>query len=281
MRKIKRYVSLLLVLVLSLAVLTGCGAEAAPTATPVPTVAPTPVPTPAATEAPAEEVVEEQPAEPVAEEVTPAMRAAAKGLPTPPDVDITSWEFLIANSYNSILIYTPPYGSLEGQGIDERIAELTNRMIGDMRDAGVPVYVAASYRNYEFQLTHYKNKVHELGDAYEASKVILGFGCSEHQTGLCLDISADPSMAINYSIFDNSAVLETETYQWMLDNCTDYGFILRYPEGKEEYYGTACTAGHFRYVGVEAAKYITENNLCLEEFVLLYDEDAIHVPGIN
>ncbi|MBQ7896378.1 MAG: D-alanyl-D-alanine carboxypeptidase family protein [Oscillospiraceae bacterium] len=120
-----------------------------------------------------------------------------------------------------------------------------------------------------------------MGNAYEASKILLPPGNSEHQLGLAIDITADPFMNANYSIFDNYAVLETETYQWMLDNCADYGFIFRYPEGKEEYYGTDCTAGHFRYVGVEAAKYITENNLCLEEFVLLYDEDIFYAPGIN
>ena len=277
MTKTRKFTALLLVLVMSLALLAGCGDEPEAAAVPKPTPAATPEPTPVPTEQP----VEEQPAEPAAEEVTPAMRAAAKGLPEPPDVDVTSWEFLIANSYNSILIYAPPYASFEGQGIDIRIMDIANQMMSDMRAEGLPAYAAASFRNYEFQTTHYMNKVKEVGNAYEASKIVPGFGCSDHQTGLSIDITADPNMAINYSIFDNSAVLETETYQWMLEHCTDYGFILRYPEGKEEYYGTPCTAGHFRYVGVEAAKYITENDLCLEEFLLLYDEDIILVPGIN
>lgn len=226
----------------------------------------------------------EQPAQPVQEEekeLTPAERAAAKGLPEPPDVDISSWEFKVANSYNNILVYRPPYASIEGQGIDSRIFDITSQLLLDARTAGYPIYLAATFRNHDFQYSHYLSAVKQYGDAYEASKVILGAGNSDHQVGLSIDITADPTMAINYSIFDNSAVLETETYQWMLDNCADYGFILRYPEGKEEYYGTDCTAGHFRYVGVDAAKYITENDLCLEEFILLYDEDAIYVPGIN
>lgn len=274
MNKIRKYSVLLLVL--SAMLLSACGAKeeteipaATAVVTPEPTIAPTPAPT------------EEPVLEPVEQEVTPADRAAAKGLPAPPDVDVTSWEFLIANSYNSILIYAPPYAGFEGQGIDERIFDITSQMMADLRAEGLVGYMAAIFRNYEFQTSHYMYKVNQLGDAYEASKIIPGFGCSDHQTGLSFDITADPYMAINYSIFDNSAVLETETYQWMLDHCTDYGFILRFPEGKEEYYGTPCTAGHFRYVGVEAAKYITENNLCLEEFLLLYDEDIIHVPGIN
>ena len=51
------------------------------------------------------------------------------------------------------------------------------------------------------------------------------------------------------------------------------------PEGKEEYYGVACQhPAHFRYVGKEAAKYMTENNLCLEEFIMLYDESLVFLP---
>ena len=279
MNNIKKYSILFLALV-AIFMLTACGAKTEPVASaPTETVAPevTPEPTPEPTPVPTEEpapVVEEK-------ELTPADRAAAKGLPAPPNVDVTSWEFLVANSYNSILIYSPPYAGFYGQGIDARIFDITATLFDDIRNAGLPAYMAAIFRNYEFQTTHYMNKVKEVGDAYEASKLVHGFGCSDHQTGLSFDISADPSMSINYSIFDNSAVLETDTYQWMLDHCTDYGFILRYPEGKEQYYGTPCTAGHFRYVGVEAAKYITENNLCLEEFLLLYDEDIIYVPGIN
>ena len=279
MKTIKRC-SLLFFVVAVIFVLAACGTKAEPVVTvpaetvnPEPSVVRTPEPTPVPVVETAP-VVEDK-------ELTPAERAAEKGLPVPPDVDVTSWEFLVANSYNSILIYAPPYAGFEGQGIDERIFEVTCQMMADLRAEGLPAYMASIFRNYEFQTSHYTYKVNELGDAYEASKVIHGFGCSDHQTGLAFDITANPYMAINYSIFDNSEVLETETYQWMLDHCTDYGFILRYPEGKEQYYGTACTAGHFRYVGVEAAKYITENNLCLEEFLLLYDEDIIHVPGIN
>ena len=226
----------------------------------------------------------QQPAEQVQEEVkelTPADRAAAKGLPAPPELDISSWEFKVANSYNNIMYYVPPYANIEGQGIDKRIYDITVQLLQDARSEGYPIYLASTFRNYEWQHTYYYKTVRECGNAYEAAKIFLGPGNSDHQVGLSIEISADPTMAINYNVFDNSAVLETETYQWMLEHCTDYGFILRYPEGKEDYYGTACNPGHFRYVGVDAAKYITENNLCLEEFILLYDEDAVYVPGVN
>ena len=264
-------VTLLAAMLLALA---GCGAEKPEQ----PAATEDPQPTPVATATPVVEEIQSE--EAVPQELTPAQRAAAKGLPEPPDVDISSWEFKVANSYNNILIYVPPYAGLEGQGIDERIFDICVQLLSDARKE-VPMFLASTFRNYEFQNTYYQKAVREHGSAYEAAKVYLGPGNSDHQVGLSIEISADPLMNCNYSPFDNSAVLETETYQWMLDHCTEYGFILRYPEGKEEYYGTPCTAGHFRYVGKEAAEYITENNLCLEEFILLYDEDAILVPGIN
>lgn len=62
----------------------------------------------------------------------------------------------------------------------------------------------------------------------------------------------------------------SETYGWIQDNAQNYGFILRYPEGKESYFDdsiTSRTSGTFRYVGVGPAAYITQNNLCLEEFL--------------
>ena len=57
---------------------------------------------------------------------------------------------------------------------------------------------------------------------------------------------------------------------WLRENCAQYGFILRYPSDKEAITGRS-EAWHFRYVGIEAARYIMDNNLCLEQFVALYE----------
>ena len=67
----------------------------------------------------------------------------------------------------------------------------------------------------------------------------------------------------------------------MVEHCAEYGFILRYPEGKEAWYGTPCNHAHFRYVGKEAAAYIMEHDLCLEEFLYLEDPSCLFVPGLN
>ena len=72
---------------------------------------------------------------------------------------------------------------------------------------------------------------------------------------------------------------DTELLVWLKEHCTEYGFIFRYPEGKEEFYGLKCRhPAHFRYVGKEAAEYITENGLCLEEFLMMYEGNTVYIP---
>ena len=68
----------------------------------------------------------------------------------------------------------------------------------------------------------------------------------------------------------NESLENTALYQWMSRHCQEYGFIVRYPKDKEEITGIIYEPWHFRYVGVEAATYMVEHNLCLEEFVALY-----------
>ena len=85
-------------------------------------------------------------------------------------------------------------------------------------------------------------------------------GCSEHQTGLCCDITD------HYREIKNDEIFQTETFAWLRDHCADYGFILRFPTGKEDVTGVMNEGWHFRYVGEEAAHYIMDNGLTLEEF---------------
>ena len=237
------------------------------------------------TAAPAESAAPEGSSEPEASaeaEADPeASTAPESALPPLPDIDINSWEFAVANSYNSVSEYEPPYGSLEGQGIDARIVEKMSNFLNAARDEGYSVYSAVSYRNYEHILNSYIKPIHNGTDAATVSQTILGPGLNEHQTGLCFDLTTDQSQSISYGHFHQDGIENTDAYKWMVEHCQDYGFILRYPEGKEEYYGTPCSNVHFRYVGEEAAKYIMENDLCLEEFIRLYDENAVFVPAID
>ena len=86
---------------------------------------------------------------------------------------------------------------------------------------------------------------------------------SEHSLGLAVDFSDGTSSAPRMDF------AETEEYQWLLENAADYGFILRYPEDKTQETGMNYQPWHFRYVTSDHAKVITEEGICLEEYLAL------------
>ena len=200
-----------------------------------------------------------------------------------PEIDLTSWEYMLANSYNSIgyEYEMPQYGNYEGQGIEPRIIETLGAMLSAARAEGIKIYISCGYRNSEYNLNNYTALAIRYG-AVEACKHLLPPGCSEHQTGLAIDVTNRPEHNANYNVeFDDSEVYDTPTYDWMMEHCAEYGFIPRYPEGKEQWYGDPCPRFHFRYVGVEAAQYIVEHELCFEEFLYLEDPHCLFVPGLT
>lgn len=222
--------------------------------------------------------VEDSP-EPVEDSPEPVEDSPEPTLPPPPEIDINSWEYILANSYNSIAEFQPTVVSFAGQGIDARALGASQDFLYAARGAGFTVYVGVANRSWDSLLAKYDRSVRTLGSAEAAAAVCLGPGVNDHQTGLAIDFTDDPMFVATEDPIYNEDFDETELYDWLCEHCAEYGFILRYPEGKEEYYGTACCPGHFRYVGVEAAEYITENNLCLEEFIMLYDESLVYLPG--
>ena len=222
------------------------------------------------------------PAEIVAEP-TPTPTPTPPPTPDPkPDIDPGSFEFLLANSYNSIgMEYRPEYSNFEGQGIDARIYDAAMAFLTAAREAGFECWISAAFRNSEFLNTwflSYYNHVYNR-DPVEAANHFLAQGLDEHQTGLAIDFTDQVWRSGLYEIWDDPEMADTALYKWLVEHCTEYGFILRYPEGKEQFYGTPCRhPAHFRYVGVEAAEYITEHNLCLEEFLLMYEGNTVFLP---
>lgn len=282
-RRLSLFLSILLLLS-ALAGLSACGIRRAAEAE----VPPTPEPTAEALQEADQEAVIE-PAEPEApEEVQPSAEipAAIPGavdpatLPPKPDVDIYSWEYIFNNSYNSIGEFQAPYGTLGQQGIHANIVQQAMDFMQGARDAGFNIWCSRALRNYEYQDSTFQDfRFNHAEDAYSAALQMLGPGLSDHQTGLALDFTDDINYDSSYTEFEDDYMKDTELYKWLVEHCADYGFILRYPEGKEAFYGTPCNhPAHFRYVGKEAAKYIMENNLCLEEFIMLYDESLVYLP---
>lgn len=155
---------------------------------------------------------------------------------------------------------------------DVRAVENIEQMLDDAAAAGFPMFVVSTYRTIEYQEGLYSRKVNEyLNLGYrqqaaeeEAAKWVAIPGTSEHNLGLVADIVSSTWYNTNNDLtqdFEN-----TEHFNWLYEHCADYGFILRYPKGKESITGIEYEPWHYRYVGVEAAKYIMDNDLTLEEF---------------
>lgn len=126
---------------------------------------------------------------------------------------------------------------------------------------GVHLMVNSSYRSYKGQeiiYNDYKKTSLKHADSYAARP-----GHSEHQTGLAIDITSleNPSA----SQFDKS-----EEYEWLKNNCHKYGFILRYPEGKDHITGYNTESWHFRYVGVKVATQIYQEKITFDEYYAYY-----------
>ena len=133
----------------------------------------------------------------------------------------------------------------------------------EMCDAAIEkdmhILANSAYRSYKEQQDVYDTYLGLYGKNYVDNYVAVP-GFSEHQTGLALDVAAK-----GYNTFKNS--LE---YAWMLENSYKYGFILRYPSEKQNITGYKYEAWHFRYVGLEAAKYIYENDITYEEYYVMF-----------
>ena len=198
--------------------------------------------------------------------------SAAEATPTPvpdpyadkPDIDINSWEYILANATYSIEEYRPETEYFEDVQLDYRIIEPMSRFVEDARAQGLSVFMSSGYRDYDEQSWLFNMKVEEYGDEAVAATIVAPPGTSEHQTGLAADITDD------YYETKNESLENTELYKWMSAHCQEYGFIVRFPKGKEDVTGIIYEPWHFRYVGVEAATYIMEHNLTLEEFIELY-----------
>ena len=127
----------------------------------------------------------------------------------------------------------------------------------DAKKEGMNIIAMSSYRSYDYQVNLYNNYVatdgKEAADTYSARA-----GYSEHQTGLAVDVY---NKVLPYTSFE-----ETEEFNWMQENAYKYGFILRFPEDKVNITGYQYESWHYRYVGKEAAKYIHDHDLTLEEY---------------
>lgn len=206
--------------------------------------------------------------EPKVEDVSSG--SAVASVDKAPVFDKSDWRLVLINKQHSIPDdYTFTLGTIAGQmQCDERIIEELRAMLQAAKDDGVKLTVCSPYRSPDRQVMLFERKIKRYMargmsymEAYQlASQAVTVPGNSEHEIGLALDIVCDTYKSLDAGFGD------TEAGKWLAANSYRYGFILRYPEGKEYVTGIEYEPWHFRYVGVEAATVITEQGITLEEF---------------
>ncbi len=189
-------------------------------------------------------------------------------------VNILPWNLILLNSETPL----PDDFSFTGKQVrsgcvvDERIYDSLMDMLSGARAAGYTVFVCSAYRSEDRQyelfdeaMDYAIKKGMSDSEAYDyAADQYSVPGTSEHQAGLAVDI-----VPLRQQILD-AALGNTEEEKWLAAHCAEYGFILRYPDGREDITGISYEPWHYRYVGVEAAGYIMENDITLEEYLEIF-----------
>lgn len=205
-----------------------------------------------------ETIVEPEVEEPVEEEPEPIDRSGAKGyegnevLPTEPT--IIKGILVASKQYPLPQNYAP--------GESEEAREAFRQMAAEAQLEDITLVAFSTFRSFERQQELYdryvKNDGQEAADRYSARP-----GYSEHQTGLAFDIGEQ-----NFEEhFARESFGETAAGKWVAANAHHYGFIMRYPEGKEKITGYMYEPWHFRYVGKDVATQIYEKGITLEDYI--------------
>lgn len=156
------------------------------------------------------------------------------------------------------------------QSVDKRIYEPLMAMIGDMKAQGLSPIVCSGYRTLDKQEKLFNRKVlsfvkagHTKEESYNLARQTISIpGSGEHCLGLAVDFYTRRYHKLERAFED------TPESKWLVEHAQDYGFVMRYGENKTHITGIQYEPWHYRYVGVEAAKYMKDNDLSLEEFYI-------------
>lgn len=185
--------------------------------------------------------------------------------------DKNDWNLILVNKQNKIPDdYELELVSIDGRlSCDKRIIDPLHSMFEAALEDGIQLIACSTYRNMNRQTYLFDKKIknyvkggESFLDSYKrAATEVTVPGTSEHEIGIAIDIYCAGYYKLDEGFED------TEAGIWLRNNSYKYGFILRYPKGKDNITGISYEPWHFRYVGEKAAKYIYDNSLTLEEFV--------------
>ncbi|MGN1329934.1 MAG: D-alanyl-D-alanine carboxypeptidase family protein [Clostridia bacterium] len=154
---------------------------------------------------------------------------------------------IVNKNYNLPSNYNP--------GTNQEALQAFNDMKTAASKSGISLWIVSGFRSYQTQTSIYNRNVGLYGEE-TANTFSAKPGQSEHQTGLAFDINST-----------KWSFAETKEAQWLSEHCHEYGFIIRYPQGKQDITGYVYEPWHIRYVGKDLASKIKESGLCLEEYL--------------
>lgn len=177
----------------------------------------------------------------------------------------------LSSSFEPSDLVTPNVpSSFNGMKLRKEAAEALERLFDKAQKDGIKLAFQSGYRSYSRQKTIYEGNLKNYGEAW--TKQFSAFpGQSEHQTGLAADIT---SPNVGYTLEQSFG--NTKEGKWLAANAAEFGFIVRYLEGKEHITGYSYEPWHLRYVGVDYARAIVKSGLTMEEF---FGIDVIEVSN--
>lgn len=164
--------------------------------------------------------------------------------------------------------FVPELTQVNGVEVDARIADALRTMTAAAKEDGLALVFAEGYVSYEEQGKRFEAKTKELMEGPEGLTTVMAkteaktlepmAGQSDFQTGLCLRLEFSG---------DQEAFEKSKTYSWLKNNMGKYGFVFRYPQGKEDVTGCKPDPTAIRYVGSENAAGMQQRSMCLEEYI--------------
>lgn len=188
------------------------------------------------------------------------------------EIDVESSRVLLVNKAHTLPpdyvpknMVAPDIPFMAGMGEEKRLMEPTSaaaleKLFAAAKKDGINLMGISAYRSYATQNGIYHANLANKGYAF-ASVFSAQAGRSEHQTGMAIDVSA---ASVGFVLSARFAY--SEEGKWLTEHCTDYGFIIRYPEGKTDITGYTYEPWHIRYVGKKVAKYVTEKGITLDQY---------------
>jgi D-alanyl-D-alanine carboxypeptidase len=184
--------------------------------------------------------------------------------------DTSLENLMLVNKYNALdkdfkfddLTEVSNWYAYGTQYVREEVYSKFKEMFTAAKAENLTIIINSSYRTYEYQENLWNSYADKNGDDW-ADSYAARAGHSEHQTGLSIDVTT-------YGVVEQGDFETTDEYKWLSENAYKYGFILRYPKGKEDITGYSYESWHYRYVGEKIAKEIYEKNITFDEYYAYY-----------